>query len=162
MLDAVCTDLQSATNKSYSQLNIVIALRYQTLVFDIANEQLYMNLLTVLMSESDRAEFENKLCFNGKFVTQDNSQVSEEEKKAQELVKRNTELQDSCYFTRTANGNDPYYARQLCVARYPNSLQWARSKNHNAEELCYFTRTANGVNEIDARNACLAMYPIRN
>jgi hypothetical protein len=88
--------------------------------------------------------------------------VSEALKAAQDLVTKNTALQDSCYFTRTSNGDNPNYARELCIARFPNSLQWALSTNHESEESCYDTRVFNGDNEINARITCLSRYPIRN
>jgi hypothetical protein len=91
-----------------------------------------------------------------------NNGVSEAQKAAQDLVRKNTALQDSCYFTRTTNGDNPTYARELCIARFPNSLEWALSTNHASEESCYDTRVFNGDNEINARITCLSRYPIRN
>ena len=91
-----------------------------------------------------------------------NNGVSEVQKAAQDLVMKNTALQDSCYFTRTSNGDNPTNARDLCIARFPNSLQWALSTNHASEESCYNTRVFNGDNEINARITCLSRYPIRN
>ena len=91
-----------------------------------------------------------------------NNGVSEALQAAQDLVTKNTALQDSCYFTRTSNGDNPNYARELCIARFPNSLQWALSTNHASEESCYDTRVFNGDNEINARITCLSRYPIRN
>ncbi len=80
---------------------------------------------------------------------------------AQALVEKNMKYQDSCYERRTFNGDEPEYARAICVARYPTSLDWALSRNHDAEQSCYETRVWNGDNEINARSICLSRYPIR-
>jgi hypothetical protein len=114
------------------------------------------------MNETKRLDFETNRCSDGLFVRSGNNGVSAAQKAAEELVKKNTALQDSCYFTRTSNGDNPTYARQLCIARFPNSLQWALSTNYSSQESCYDTRVFNGDNEINARNICLARYPIRN
>jgi hypothetical protein len=88
--------------------------------------------------------------------------ATEAQQAAQDLVKENIARQDYCYFTRTTNGDDPEYARQLCIARFPTSLEWALSTNHENEQSCYDTRVFNGDNAINARITCLARYPIRN
>jgi len=126
------------------------------------DEDDYYDLLLILVNETDRSDFETNRCSNGRFIVSGDNEVSAAQKAAQDLVNKNTALQDSCYFTRTSNGDNPTYARQLCIARYPNSLQWALSTNHASEESCYNTRVGNGDNEINARNICLSRYPIRN
>jgi len=161
MLNAVCSDLKSATDGYRTQLNIPMALVYQIYAFDL-NLQVYADLLLTLMNKTQRADFETNKCSDGLFVGSSNNGVSEAQKAAQDLMKKNTALQDSCYSTRTGNGDNPTYARELCIARYPNSLQWALSTNHANEESCYNTRVGNGDNEINARNICLSRYPIRN
>ena len=88
--------------------------------------------------------------------------AAEAQQAAQDLVEENTARQDNCYFTRTTNGDDPAYARQLCIARFPTSLEWALSTNHEKEQSCYDTRVFNGDNEINARVTCLSRHPIRN
>ena len=80
---------------------------------------------------------------------------------AENLVKENIERQDSCFSTRTFNGDDPENARTICMARFPTSIEWALSKNHEAEQSCYETRVFNGDNPINARSVCLSRYPIR-
>jgi hypothetical protein len=161
MLNAVCSDLKSASDSYRTQLNIPGALMYQLFAFDL-KDQVYHDLLLILWNDSQRADFETNKCSDGLFVGSSNNGASKAQKDAQALVKKNTALQDSCYFTRTSNGDNPTYARQLCIARYPNSLEWALSSNHASEESCYNTRVGNGDNEINARNICLSRYPIRN
>ena len=138
-----------------------MAVTYQILVLDL-NEEDYDELLLILVNDASRSDFETNRCSNGVFIVNSNNGESEAQKAAQDLVEKNTKLQDSCYFTRTSNGTNPTYARQLCIARFPNSLEWALSKNHANEQSCYNTRVGNGDNEINARNTCLARYPIRN
>lgn len=161
MLNAVCSDLKLATDKYRTQLNITSAVVYQVFALNLKQED-YFDLLMILMDETKRADLETNQCSNGIFVGSENNGVSEAQKAAQDLVKKNTALQDSCFFTRTSNGDNPTYARQLCIARFPNSLQWALSTNHSKEESCYDTRVFNGDNEINARSICLSRYPIRN
>ena len=161
MLNAVCSDLKLATDRYRTQSNIAGAIVYQVLALDLKKED-YFGLVSILLDETKRADLETNQCSNGLFVGSENNGVSEAQKAAQDLVKKNTALQDSCYFTRTSNGDNPTYARQLCIARFPNSLQWALSTNHSKEESCYDTRVFNGDNEINARNICLSRYPIRN
>jgi hypothetical protein len=161
MLNAVCSDLKLATDNYRTQLNIPMAVTYQIFALNLKVED-YYGLLLILMDGTQRADFEVNKCSNGLFVGSKNNGVSEAQRAAQELVTKNTALQDSCYFTRTSNGDNPTYARQLCIARFPNSLQWALSINHSNEESCYDTRVFNGDNEINARNICLSRYPIRN
>ena len=161
MLNAVCSDLKLATDKYRTQLNISSAVVYQILALNLKGED-YFELVYILTNDTTRADLEINKCSNGLFIGSENNGVSEAQKAAQDLVKKNTALQDSCYFTRTSNGDNPTYARQLCIARFPNSLQWALSTNHSNEESCYDTRVFNGDNEINARNICLSRYPIRN
>ena len=161
ILNAVCSDLKSATDRYRTQSNIAGAIVYQMLALNLKGED-YFELVSVLLDETKRADLETNQCSNGLFVGSENNGVSEAQKAAQDLVKKNTALQDSCYFTRTSNGDNPTYARQLCIARFPNSLQWALSTNHSKQESCYDTRVFNGDNEINARNICLSRYPIRN
>jgi hypothetical protein len=161
MLNAVCSDLKSATDRYRTQINIPYAIAYQIFALNLKAED-YFELLDILMNETKRLDFETNRCSDGLFVRSGNNGVSAAQKAAEELVKKNTALQDSCYFTRTSNGDNPTYARQLCIARFPNSLQWALSTNHSKEESCYDTRVFNGDNEINARNICLSRYPIRN
>ena len=125
------------------------------------DEEDYYELLLILVADTKRSDFEINRCLNGVFIVNSDNGESEIQKAAQDLVKKNTALQDSCYFQRTSYGTNPTYARQLCTARFPNSLQWALSINHANEESCYSTRVAMGENEINARSICLARYPIR-
>lgn len=161
ILNAVCSDLKWATDRNRTQVSISGALLYQIFALDLEYPE-YDELMVILVDQTQRADFEINRCFNGQFIKVNNNGVSEAQKAAQDLVNKNTSLQDSCYFTRTSNGNNPTYARQLCIARFPNSLQWALSKNHASEESCYNTRVGNGDNEINARNICLSRFPIRN
>ena len=159
-LNAVCSDLKLATDTYRTQVNISGALLYQIYALDLDYPE-YDELMVILVRETQRVDFETNRCLNGIFIKSSDNGVSETQKAAQDLVKKNTALQDSCYFTRTSNGDNPTYARQLCIARFPNSLQWALSINHASEESCYNTRVGNGDNEINARNICLSRYPIR-
>jgi hypothetical protein len=161
MLNAVCSDLKLATDKNRTQINIFMAVRYQMFALNL-DEVDYDNLFVILVDEKKRLDFETNRCLNGVFIKSSDNGFSEALKAAQDLVNKNTVLQDSCYFTRTSNGTNPTYARQLCIARFPNSLQWALSTNHVNEESCYNTRVGNGDNEINARNICLSRYPIRS
>jgi hypothetical protein len=161
MLNAVCSDLKLATDKYRTQVNISGALLYQIYALDLDYPE-YDELMVILVRETQRIDFETNRCSNGLFIESSDNGVSKAQKAAQDLVKKNTALQDSCYSTRTGNGDNPNYARELCIARYPNSLQWALSTNHANEESCYNTRVGNGDNEINARNICLSRYPIRN
>jgi len=161
MLNAVCSDLKLATDQYRTQINIFTAVTYQMFALNL-DEDDYYELLRILVSETDRSDFETNRCSNGLFIISSDNGVSETQRAAQDLVNKNTALQDSCYFTRTGNGTNPTYARQLCIARFPNSLQWALSTNHANEQSCYNTRVGNGDNEINARNICLSRYPIRN
>jgi hypothetical protein len=83
------------------------------------------------------------------------------EKAAQDLVEINTQRQDSCYQGRTSVGDDPQNARAICLAKFPTSLEWAKSVNHEMEESCFQGRVFYGDNEPNARLTCLAKYPIR-
>jgi hypothetical protein len=163
-MTAICSDIYTIKAKKLPAINIALALGYQLLYFDLSTND-YQDILFPLLSDKQRSAFEKKWCNKGKLILPITSNQSANQNtadlEAQALVEKNTQLQDSCYSTRTFNGDDPVYARNLCIARYPNSLQWAKSSNHKAEDLCYFTRVSNGTNEIDARNLCLAKYPIR-
>lgn len=159
-LNAVCADLKSATKAYRSQSNIFAAVYYQATAFDASSE--YRDLFFALTIPEKRQEIEINRCQGNVFMGEQSSGLSEAQKIAQELVQKNTQLQDSCYFTRTSNGDNANNARQVCLAKYPNSLQWALSTNHEREESCYFTRTVNGDHPVNARNICLSRFPIRN
>jgi len=161
MLNAVCSDLKLATDKNRTQINIFMAVRYQMFALNL-DEDDYDELFIILVDETKRSDFETNRCSNGLFIVSGDNGVSETQRAAQDLVNKNTALQDSCYSTRTGMGTDPTYARQLCIARFPNSLQWALSTNHAEEESCYNMRVAYGYDAINARNYCLSQYPIRN
>ena len=96
-----------------------------------------------------------------KTVSNSQNAASNKVLKAKALLESNLQRQDSCFSTRTFNGDSPDYARNLCIARFPTSIEWALSKNHAREQSCYNARVFNGDNEINARNICLARYPIR-
>lgn len=162
MLNAVCSDLKLATDKYRTQLNIPMALMYQIYVLNLTDKAVYRDVLLILMDENQRSNFETNQCSYGLFVGSNNNGVSEAQKAAEELVKKNTALQDSCYSTRMNNGDNSTNAREQCTARYPNSLQWALSTNHADEESCFNTRMNNGDNVVNARISCLSRYPIRN
>ena len=89
------------------------------------------------------------------------TESTESKNLALEIVATNTQRQDSCYSTRTFNGDDPENARAICLARYPNTLAWAMSTNHNEEQSCYETRVFNGDDPVNARMTCLSRFPIR-
>jgi hypothetical protein len=159
--NSICADFRRANVGDSNKRNILAVLLYQIMKLDLAGNDSYKPMAMILIDDALLRKFVAVRCIEGKFV-EDSSPSSDSLRIAQELVDENTKLQDSCFFTRTTNGNNALYAREYCLAKYPNNLQWALSSNHIAEENCFDTRVFNGDSPISARNICLARYPIRN